>query len=111
MAYMISLTVREAAFLGVTGCACLSISYVLAQVAQRVDKINRSNTEAITNTSIENNEISIVNRITSNLSIYMKRVAASISAITMLLLSCLAFLLWCAGTAFITYAAVGPLLV
>ena len=111
MAYMVSLTVRQAAFLGVTGCACLSISYVLMQVVQRVDKINRSNTDAITNTSIESNEISIVNRITTNLSIYMKRVAASVSVITMLLLSCLAFLLWCAGTVCITYAAVGPLLV
>jgi uncharacterized MnhB-related membrane protein len=111
---MISLTVREAGFLGITGCACVSIGYGLAQLVQRVDKINRSKTEAITNTpitSIENNEISIVNRIIPNLSIYMKRVAASVSAITMFSLSCLAFLLWRAGTVCITYAAVGPLLV
>lgn len=111
MVYLIPLTVREAAFTGAVGCACLCMSYVLANVAQRVNKINRSNSEALTTTSIKNNENSIANRITSKLNIYIEKVAASVSTIIVLLPCCLAFLLWQAGTAAITFAAIGPLLV
>jgi len=108
MAVMIRLTVPQAMFLGATGCACLGASYVLTQTSQYVDKLRRQ-IESMENATAS--EASIRGRITSALSVHMRRFVASVLHVVELLFSCLSFLLCCAGAGFITYAAVGPLLI
>lgn len=104
MPYLVPLTFSQAVYLGATGLACLSVSYFLTQIIKDIDRIAQSNIDAIANTPPANG-MNI-----SNLSIYLKRAAILVSLVTAAFLSCIGFLLWCVGTACITYASIGPLL-
>jgi len=109
MSYLIPLTISQAAYAGGMGCLCLGLSYILMQGIERIDKIARSHIESIKKSSIDN-QAPISNR-ASTLSDFIKKIATPVTAITMILFTCFAFLLWGVGTGCIIYAAIGPLLI
>lgn len=105
MAHLTRITVPQAAYLGAVGCACLGITFVLVRMLKCVDKILNDNQKILTNNNLNllNNKISTIDRMTT-------QALVAISIFAKILLSCLGFLLWSAGTVCITYAAIGPLL-
>ncbi len=104
MPYMIQLTFPQAVKLGTIGVVCLGAGYACAKIAHLIDRVGRNQIQAAEADSVPGG-----NHVIAPMGSGEKALKL-ISTIASLVLSILAFLLWMAGAACITYSVVGPLL-